>query len=347
MEEKAYRVLNIIEDYENNDMTTTHIIEWVNQFDDGDREFILDELAVIFENTYLSKIKCKQLIEGYLSFWTNQFKYQNIQNFLLDTVFLDLQQPDKSQKELLVFLNDIITQNYGVSLDQCGQTPKHYIYLDDVLSTGTTVYRQLEFWLKQPNAFDSTKSNFEHIKTQKLNLHICLLCTHSWGMYNIKFRFLKTFGNDINNHIKYQWYYLIENNLKAYNPKLNHMIPVDNQPTEVNQYLTSLEYAVNNEDRAFRKATQPVEEKLFSSSASRTRIENIFLKKGIEILSRVQNLRVQQLRPLGYTIKSHKTFGLGTLFFTYRNIPNNCPIVFWWAGNNWKPLFVLKNRGRN
>ena len=52
-------------------------------------------------------------------------------------------------------------------------------------------------------------------------------------------------------------------------------------------------------------------------------------------------------RPLGDTVKSHKTLGTGTLFFTWRNISNTCPIVFWWDvfGHNWTPLFSLKNRG--
>src|SRR5690606_13042011 len=114
--------------------------------------------------------------------------------------------------------------------------------------------------------------------------------------------------------------------------------------TVVNNYLNSID-ASANADRAYRPTHKPAEEKLFSSPASRNRLETLFLVKGIEILSRVGELKVQQIRPLGYTVKSHKTFGLGTLFFTYRNIPNNCPIVFWWGSNNWKPLFVLKNRG--
>lgn len=347
MRAKAQRIIDVLIDYENNTMSADHVLAWVSQFDEGDRGFILDELAVIFQKTYISKEKCISLIKNYIVFWTNKFKYTSVQAFLLDTVFLDLQSPGKSQKELLAFFNEIISDTYGISLTQCGQDAKHYIYLDDVLSTGNTVYRQLESWLTDKSERNAQLSNYEYIKNKGLTLHVCLLCAHTWGMNNIEFRFMKAFGNDVKKHIKYQWYHLVENNLKAFNPKLNHMLPVEDQPTEIQQYLASLDFANANEDRAYRKATQPVTEILFSSPASRIRLENIFLKKGVEILSRVQNLRVQQLRPLGYTIKSHKTFGLGTLFFTYRNIPNNSPIVFWWANNNWKPLFVLKNRGNN
>lgn len=137
---------------------------------------------------------------------------------------------------------------------------------------------------------------------------------------------------------------MIENNIKDYSPKLNNMVPIDNQDPVIHEYLNSLN-AVNKSEYAFRLSTQPHEENLFSSSVARNRLEILFLTKGIEILSRVGELKVGQIRPLGYTVKSHKTFGLGTLFFTYRNIPNNSPIVFWWGSNNWRPLFVVKNRG--
>lgn len=347
MQISAERILKIVGDYENNPMSVEHLLNWVNQFDESDRAFILSELAVIFERTYLSKLNCIELIRNYVIFWTNRLRYTSVQEFLLNTKFLDLQSANKSQKDLLNFLDNIINESYGITLAQCGNQPKHYIYIDDVLSTGNTIYSQLEAWLSASNDQNIQQSNYQYIKNRKLTLHICLLCAHTWGMNNVEFRLMKTFGNDVKKYIEFQWHYLVENNLKAYNPKLNHMLPVDNQLPEVQRYLASLDFATNNEDRAYRKPIQPATEVLFSSPASRIRLENIFLKKGVEILSRVQNLRVQQLRPLGYTMKSHKTFGLGTLFFTYRNIPNNCPIVFWWANNNWKPLFVLKNRGNN
>src|SRR5690606_22395934 len=142
--------------------------------------------AVLFEKTYVSKDICINIIKKYVIFWTNKFKYTSVQAFLMDTVFLDLQAPEKSQKELLVFLDEIITDTYGVSLAQCGQDAKHYIYLDDVLSTGNTVYRQLEAWLNDKSEYDVKQSNYEYIKNKGLTLHVCLLCAHTWGMSNIE-----------------------------------------------------------------------------------------------------------------------------------------------------------------
>jgi hypothetical protein len=347
MEEKAQRIVDIISDYENNAMTTEHVIDWVSQFEPDDQEFILDELAVIFKKTYYSKAKCKELLSSYLKLLKDHYKYADVPAFLKDTVFLNLQPIHKSQTELLSLLEEIIREEYQMTLDDCGKAAKHYIYLDDVLSTGNTIYSQVSNWLNESNQVDPLKSNFAYLKTHNIKLSICLLCLHQWGHSNVEYRLMVNVDADTKKHITYFRFYEIENNLKALKPALNLMLPVDNQFPEVVNYLATLEEANANADRAFRKANQPIEEKLFSSPENRIRIENIFLKKGIEILGRVQNLTVKSIRPLGYTVKSHKTLGLGTLFFTYRNIPNNCPIVFWWGNNNWRPLFVLKNRGNH
>ncbi len=161
----------------------------------------------------------------------------------------------------------------------------------------------------------------------------------------MKFRLMKELDESVKDYVKFFSSFEVQNQIKGHNPKLNLMVPIEEgQPREVINYLNSLE-ATANADRAYRKINQPAKEEFFSSPENRVRLENVFLKKGVELLQHVKTLSVKQIRPLGYTIKSHKTFGLGTLFFTYRNIPNNCPIVFWW-GNNWYPLFKLKNRGK-
>lgn len=325
-------------------MTPDHILDWVAQFEIADREFILDELLHLLPQTYLSRDNCKNLLRSYIVHWTKQFKYADVAAFIVETMFLDLQSEQKSQRELLGLLDEILQQEYGCSLAQAGQNIKRYIYLDDVLSTGNTIYRNLNDWLLAASRTDGAKNNFQFIDTNKIKIYVCLLCCHSWGLNNSKFRLMTSVGPRVENCIEYYWFAEVQNNLKDFNQSLNHMLPINDNTPVINQYLNSID-ATSNSDRAFRPVNMPSVEKLFSTPASRNRLETLFLVKGIEILSRVGELRVKQIRPLGYTVKSHKTFGLGTLFFTYRNIPNNCPLVFWWGNNNWKPLFVLKNRG--
>jgi hypothetical protein len=48
MEEKAQRIVDIISDYENNAMTTEHVIDWVSQFEPDDQEFIVGRTGCYF-----------------------------------------------------------------------------------------------------------------------------------------------------------------------------------------------------------------------------------------------------------------------------------------------------------
>lgn len=344
MTDKAKAISHVLSDYENNKMTPEHILEWVNQFKIKDRDFVLDELLHIFQQTYFSKPRCRQLLKSSIEQWTSEFNYNNASSFIAETVFLDLQPTHKSQKELLDLLDEVLKESYGCSLEQSGKKIKRYIYLDDVLSTGNTIFRNLNEWFTSTSDIDCTKTNFQYIDLKKIKIKVCILCCHSWGLSNAEYRLMQSVHTSIKTHIKWYWFYEVQNNLKDFNQSLNHMLPVKDNSPIINNYLNSLD-AIANADRAYRQANQPSNEKLFSSAISRNRLETLFLIKGIEMLSQVGELKVKQIRPLGYTIKSHKTFGLGTLFFTYRNIPNNCPIVFWWKSNSWKPLFILKNRG--
>jgi hypothetical protein len=45
-------------------------------------------------------------------------------------------------------------------------------------------------------------------------------------------------------------------------------------------------------------------------------------------------------RPLG--LVPLQTLGFGSTIVTFRNCPNNCPLVLW-AGHPWYPLFPRKN----
>ena len=84
----------------------------------------------------------------------------------------------------------------------------------------------------------------------------------------------------------------------------------------------------------------PASEDFFTSAASRQLLENVFLSKGIEILNNV-NARNKSIRALGYSIPSLKNFGFGALCFTWRNVPNNTPLVFWYVGGGFSPFFKV------
>lgn len=356
MIEIAKNIISIIGDYRNDEevnLTTDNVLSWVEQFDKGDREFLLNEFLYLLEQgIYLSKTKAKQKLYSNLQELAKRFKYDRLSSFLGNAVFLDLQEKDKSQKHILDLMNELLIEKHNFPIQDCGSIAyKHFIYLDDVLATGNTVYADLKSWLSTSNIQGIPYC--ELFKENKINIVISPFCYHTWGWANVEFRLSKAFESSkfIGGFIM-QHDLRIENNANFHNQKFNCAIPTfELNEVELKQsvaYLHSLNL-FRDEDKAFRKSNTPIVETFYSSESSRNKFESIILRKGIEILEKVKDLKTPQIRPLGYTIKSHKTFGLGTLYFTWRNISNTCPLVFWWDNpkHGWKGLFPLKNRGSN
>ena len=129
--------------------------------------------------------------------------------------------------------------------------------------------------------------------------------------------------------------------------RLNCAYPIDKQSSKISEYIENLNTDYSKSPPIFRLEHLPLEETFFSSKENRNKFEKIILDKGLELLQKVKKENPDPYkRPLGHTFKSYKSLGTGTLFFTWRNISNTCPIVFWWdAGHYWTPLFSLKNRG--
>lgn len=66
------------------------------------------------------------------------------------------------------------------------------------------------------------------------------------------------------------------------------------------------------------------------------------LQQGMRLYELAGDSRNVRMRPLGYGLTSHKNLGFGTLCITYRNVPFNTPLVFWYQYHNWLPLFERK-----
>lgn len=347
----AENVAEIAQDYHSDynegfAMTSEHVLDWTNQFEETDREFVLSEvLHILQQGVYISKEKAKEILWDFINKATTFFGYQNIEMFLRETHFISVQGEAKSQTILLSILNDILIEKTSYSLEICGTLGvRNYIYLDDILASGGT----FKFGIKK---FIEDNDLLKPLINKEIKLLSFFFCIHSWGVDNTRYSLKKLF-NDENlflDAVKFpiKSYYTIENNLRGFNPKLNLIYP-EKSKNEYDAYLVNLDNATLQSDKAYRKSTQPNKETFFSSKENRNRLEQLFLDKGIEIINKIQDESTKHKhRPLGKTYPSYKTFGTGTLFFTWRNISNTCPIVFWWDNpvHNWKGLFPLHNRG--
>jgi hypothetical protein len=350
MQQTAEKILEILHDYHCDfpqtkyEMSVEHIIKWANQFGD-DGEFIISELLHFLPQIYISKSKAIELLKSRLIAFQKFYKYQSMAEFIMNAHFIDVQKDEKSQKDILLLVKEIINNEFAINYELTINEPKkHYIYFDDILATGGTVYRDLSNWL-------SESDNLKTILNNNKTIALSLFCYHKLGFDNMEWRLMKTFDDKIKNFLLIGFDYKIENQLKpkwiAEKQALNCIYPIEKQPKEIFEYLASLE-AENSSILPFRPEYLPVKEVFFSNPENRIRFENILLEKGLELIKKTKKVIPDpRKRPLGDTTKSHRTLGTGTLFFTWRNISNTCPLVFWWdvTGHNWMPLFCVKNRG--
>jgi hypothetical protein len=348
MDELIDNILHIINDYHSHrefHFTRERIIQWVNQFDLIDRIFVLAEfLHLLNQGIYVSETQARNFLVDYLQRLATMYGFKDVPSFLSNARFLRLQIANKSQSILLSLLNEELQERYNLTVDACGQNSSTYaIYIDDLLATGNTLFTDLKVWFEQINA--DGESNLDKIMNRTIKLSIYHFCNHNANttLYRLKMNF----DMDMIKKVKVDSTYTIQNHLSFNNQRFNFAYPTTPQPQIVVNYLHNLHlHATKNADKALRNQHEPLHETFYSSTANRKRFEDILLIKGIELLQNANELKPNH-RPMGAGFPSHGTLGTGTLFFTWRNISNTCPIVFWWAAGGWFPLFPLIGRGQN
>ncbi len=343
---KDYRIEDIGWTY-NTKIDEEHVLKWVNQFDEGDREFILTEFLHLLPMSYLTKERTLAIISSEFEVLRKDFGYETITDFLDETKFLDCQQPGKSQKVLLGFINDELKEKFGYSLDDCGKKAvKNWIYFDDVLASAGN--------FKKDILLEIEKYGKENFQKSDIRVIASFVILHTWGTANVRFSIDQNLGFKLGNRLKFYRVAEIENNPRINyfnsNPEFNHIFPKHSDlGDEILDYLENLfdrKYEMGKHEFAFRGTDFPKKEIFFTNTDNRERYEKILCEKGYEIMKRIENPNAHSLRPLGMTPPSYKTLGTGTHFFTWRNISNTCPLVFWWGANDWYPLFPVK-RGHN
>ena len=352
MQELARQISEIIQCYRkddidglcyNTEMTPEHVITWVNQFDENDKEFLLSELLHILPYGYFSKGYISQRLRRGLENISTSLGYEGIYDLFLETEIICRQDSHKSQNELLCLVNEIIKDMFNKNITDIPlNNVKYWLYVDDLLASGGTFKKDI---INEVESYNITKD----FKNSNIKIICLFIGLHNLGWENALYSLNKKFGWDISNRIKGYRHLSIQNNVKNSDSKLNIAYPKESE--EGLKFLKFIEdaflrnYPMRNEKIAFRPSNLPVKEEFYSSPQARDRYESILLKKGIELIYNIENITVESIRPLGMTNPSNKTLGTGSHFFTWRNISNTCPIVFWWEANGWYPLFPVKNRG--
>jgi hypothetical protein len=331
-------IATIIADYRQGEIAATdpsHIERWVRQFsevgfDDEAQVIILGEMERILKSCYVSRSFAQSFLTNVLT--SQKLFGANPVATIRNAQFLQIQRKGNSQNDLLNLCEPILQSNYGLSLRDCGNSPTTYIYLDDCLYSGNTVWRDVNAWM--PNAVRGT------------TLHLIFFALHTEGLkysqrqiepeaqkygVTVKFWRLHEFHNSRWNPLQFDCFWALQTSGEDF----------------IDRYVQAISERRQNSNRTlpdlFRPANMPRQDRIFSSPAARNLIEYAFLRVGAYIVSLPRSPNVS-MKPLGYDY--FDSLGFGAIFVTYRNIANNCPLALWWGDPNkayplnaWYPLF--------
>ena len=334
-EELCQSISNVINGYRNKEFgeyDAKHVRRWISQFEDFEKQIVLEETNRILKKNFISYNLFLEFIDTLIQ--SPDIYVENKDSYWNRVSLLDIQANGNSQKELNTILQDKLNLLYGVP-NMIAQQSEEYIYLDDFIFSGNRLTSDMESWIRND---------------APLKARVCVI-TIGWyvyGQYKTEKRlkaFAKSLGKDI--HFVFASFskYRLENRLyrKDYSTVF--------WPTSIIKELPEAIAFLQGQNCDFPyRAPVGVENPVFSRSR-REEYEKIMLKYGLKILSfSVQNSSV--VKPLGYDIYSG--LGFGSTVFSFRNCPNNNPLAFWWGDptalpfhpfSKWYPLMQRKTYG--
>jgi hypothetical protein len=246
--------------------------------------------------------------------------------------FLNIQTNGLSQKEILEIVEKILQKECKLSIAKCGKAGGDYVYVDDVMFSGSRVGNDLAAWIvdKAP---------------AKARVHVIVGAIHTSGEYLVGKRLKKVIADSGKTiELKY-WRIVTVENRKWYKNDSAVLWPAEVPEDEATKQYIASPHKFPLELRKPGGKFEP-----FSSEQGRQLLEREFLVAGVKIRGLSQNPK-DILRPLGF---SPFGVGFGSMTVTYRNCPNNCPLALWWGDPtatsgpfHWYPLFQRKTYSQN
>lgn len=294
-----------------------HVEAWVSQFDDDAQVPMLVEMDHVLKKTYLPKKAVKRFLKHLAA--NEKLATDDPCAFWQDVAFLDIQGGGNSQRDMLAMFDKVLLKQCGFGVSDCGDEPTAFIYLDDAIFTGNRVLNDIRSWL-------------EDSAPKKSTLHVVTVAFHRGGQWYAEQGIQKA-ARAAGKSVDITWWRCLEIEDRKSQIDVSDVLRPVSLPDSAAEYVQTLKYSP-----VLRTPGNVGENGFFSSEAGRHLLEQEFLKAGLRIRSMCPYLNKYQ-RPLGNMVLD--TLGFGSIFVTFRNCPNNCPLALW-AGDPWYPLFSRK-----
>lgn len=320
------------------EMTPAHVNRWVSQFHTSEQLIILREINHILDQFYFSKEVVKNYIRSFFNA-ENVFG-NNPREKIARLNFLRIQKNGCSQEDILKITDQILQEEFGLTLEECGGS-NEFLYIDDCVYTGNRYRYDLVPWIANNNLKP---------KSKLFTLHIA---QHTSG-YEYALKHIRRAARLKDIEVS-PWYFKQINNARNNGACPEVMWPyVYTEDVNVNNYYQRVVDRCNANgwrNNAFRDSSFD-DENLFTNAEARNVVERAFLKEGARLILAAEN-PAESMRPLGF--EKLESLGFGSVFVTFRNISNNCPLVLWFGDPDsygigilgmWYPLFPRKTNGQ-
>lgn len=321
-------VAGVIADYRQGEIasrTPDVVDQWVKQFPANWQEPILDAIANTLKQSYVSRSKFKIFLSSLAT--TDKLSPGTAPPVYWRSVnFLNIQQGGNSQRDILAMFNEVLQETHGFSLLDTGSNGGDFIYLDDCVATGTRVRNDVCAWV-------------ESTAPQHIRLHIISPALYR-GAYWVDDRIKEAARNSGKAITIEKWRldrFDLENR-RNYRNTSDVLWPTA-LPDDAHTQAYAAQLVASGHPAILRTSGNSGAHGLYASDAQKILLEHAFLMRGCQIRSECGNLP-ERARPLGY--HNFDCLGFGSMVITYRNCPNNTPLVFWVQQGQYPALFPRK-----
>ncbi|MGB5082957.1 MAG: hypothetical protein WBO23_19685, partial [Burkholderiales bacterium] len=108
--------------------TPQHVERWIGQFSENVQDPMLSELDHVLKRTYIPKVIVQEFLSSLLK--NEALAGSDPCSYWEGVKFLDIQGGGNSQREMLRMFDIVLQEEFGLVIDNCGNDPKVYLYLD-------------------------------------------------------------------------------------------------------------------------------------------------------------------------------------------------------------------------